>query len=185
MRVLVKESRQHGVMLLRDVIARVTAAKAAPPPTEFVEFGYWSVCIKPGKTAFEVWEFDTDRSRLMLGADLTLSYWHWQHEICERYGATFSPPSPEQLVAQSPNAIANIGELTGTRWSAPPHMSGWYIYGGDRPQNPADYILEHMFHVTHRRPEFSPLIALPPGFEFRLSDPPAIWFAKEVADEPL
>jgi hypothetical protein len=159
------------------------ATRAVPQSTEFHGFGYWSVCIRPGEASFEIWEHDSDRSRLMLGADLTLFYWHWQHEICRRHSAVFCPPSPEQLIAQSPNAKAGLGELTGTRWNEQPPMSGWYIYGGDLPENPRDYVLEHIYHVTHRRPEIAPLIALPPGFEFRMSDPPAIWFAQDVAAE--
>lgn len=137
---------------------------------EKVQHGYWMLEMHPdGGGGLEVWESTADGADFRPGADLTLRYWTEQHVICGRADTTFEPPSPAQKVSISVGVLEGQRPLEGVRYPAPPHMSGWYLttdtYSGDIK----DLRVEHLYHVTAKRPELARYLALPPGFRFNLS----------------
>jgi hypothetical protein len=72
----------------------------------------------------------------------------------------------------------------GVRYSAPEHMSGWYIttarYNGDH----RTLRVEHVAHLAERRPDIAPLLALPPGYRFDVAGPElSVWHDPTVAVE--
>jgi hypothetical protein len=137
---------------------------------EKVQHGYWMLEMRPNDGGvLEVWESTADGADFVPGADLALRYWEGQHSICKRVGADFEPPSPAQMVSISVGVLEGQRPLEGVRYPAPPHMSGWYLttktYSGDIK----DLRVEHLCHVTAKRPELTRYLALPPGFRFNLS----------------
>lgn len=136
---------------------------------EKLVFGYWIVMTKIRDDALlELWESTSDGNGFLPGVELTLRYWVDQHATCTRAQAAFTPPNPAQMVAISEGVIEGDYPLSGIRYDAPPHMSGWYLtterYNGDIET----MRVEHMYHVTAVRPELARYIALPPGYRFNM-----------------
>jgi hypothetical protein len=88
-----------------------------------------------------------------------------QRAICERYAARYTPVRDDQLCAVS-DGVDEGDAAQGVRYSAPEHMTGWYIttarYNGDH----RSLRVEHVAHLLERRPDIAPLLALPPGYRF-------------------
>lgn len=88
-----------------------------------------------------------------------------QQALCVRYGATFTPPTAEQMCAIS-DGVYEGDPVQGVRYEAPAHMSGWYLtterYNGDH----TTLLVEHIAHVVERRPDVAVFLALPPGYRF-------------------
>ena len=107
-----------------------------------------------------------------------------QRLTCERFGAAFSPPRPEQLCAVSVG-VFDGDSVQGVRYHAPSHMSGWYLttarYNGDHQT----LTVEHVGHLIESRPDVAELLALPPGFRFELGQEgaAAAWFDPNVAQQ--
>ncbi len=91
-----------------------------------------------------------------------------QRATCKRYGAPYAPVSDAQLCAVS-DGVYEGDAVQGVRYSAPEHMSGWYIttarYNGDH----LSLRVEHVAHVVEARPDIAPLLALPPGYRFDIA----------------
>jgi hypothetical protein len=89
--------------LLRNLAAYMTSEGVRVEAEETLAYGYWAVQVREEQPAgrFELWEYNADATRFVPGANITLNCWRDQHEVCERYGAEFSPPQPNQLVVIS------------------------------------------------------------------------------------
>lgn len=172
--------------LLQSIAEYATDPNVQLKDGETLGYGYWHVRFtmdSDGRLA--LWEYTADATRYVPGAELTLTYWREQQALCAAYGADFSPPRPDQLVAIN-EGVYEGEPVDGVRYPAPPHMSGWYIctdrYDGDITQ----LMLEHCYHLTVARPDLARYLALPPGFCFDLiGEEPAVWFDEEAYREGL
>ncbi len=150
-----------------------------------VRQGYWLVMLEDGTEGdFEVFELTADGANSVRGANLTLRYWTEQSEVCRGVGADFSPPYLDQKVATSVGLLEGDLPVSGVRYEAPPHMSGWYLtterYSGDAK----DLRVDHLYHVTSKRPDLACFLALPPGFRFELmSGGSRVFFDPQIVEE--
>jgi len=151
---------------------------------ETMAYGYWLVKFVGGEdVALDVWEYNSAATEFILGATLTLNYWRDQHELCSRVSADFTPPRPDALAVLSP-AVLEGAPVQGVRYQSPAHMSGWWITADDYNGDVKMLKTEHLYHVTHRRPDLARYVALPYGFRFDLSNYEDVWFDREVAEQP-
>lgn len=131
----------------------------------------------------QVWEYNSKATEFVLGADLTLSYWRDQHQICRRFQASFIPPRPDRLTVVDDGVFEGL-PVQGVRYPSPEHMSGWWIttdkYNGDV----ATLRREHTYHITSARADIAPYLALSCGFRIELDCSYACaWFDERVAAE--
>ncbi len=169
--------------LLRNLAAYMSSEGVRVEAEETLAYGYWAVKVReqqPGR--FELWEYSADASGFVPGANLTLKCWRDQHEVCERHGAEFSPPQPNQLVVIS-DGVLQGDAVEGVRYPSPEHMSGWWIttdrYDGDI----RSLTQEHLYHLTAARPDLARYVALPFGFRLDQANGEAVWFDEGVARE--
>ena len=121
--------------------------------------------IDPNRLCFELWEYNAAATGFVPGATLTLKYWKEQHETCERHGAEFSLPQPNQLIVIS-NGVLQGDAVQGLRYPSPEHMSGWWITTDRYDGGIESLTLEHLYHLTAARPDLARNVALPFGFRF-------------------
>lgn len=132
--------------------------------------GYWNLMLRGREDDdLDVFESNAEGNDYVRGADLTLRYWKEQSDTCRRLATAFFPPRPDQMAAVSPGVLEGDVPVWGVRYTAPPHMSGWYLttetYSGDV----STLRVEHLYHVTALRPDLAPFLALPAGFRFEVT----------------
>ncbi|MFC0104081.1 immunity protein Imm33 domain-containing protein [Sphingopyxis terrae] len=89
-----------------------------------------------------------------------------QLDICDRYGAAFSPPDGAMKVGISDSALRGEVPLHGLRHQAESGTSGWFIWSGEW-SDAADFFKPlHLHHLTEECPAALPFLALPPGWRF-------------------
>jgi hypothetical protein len=118
---------------------------------------------------FEVFESTPEGTDYVRGASLTLRYWLEQSNICRQAGAPFEPPYADQKVATSVGVMEGDVPVWGVRYSAPPHMSGWYLTTDRYSGNIEDLKVGHLHHLTALRPDLVRFLALPHGYRFELT----------------
>ncbi len=168
---------------LHYVLSYMTDHNARIQPGETLAYGYWLTKFELGDDRFlHAWEYNAEATDFVPALTLTLTYWRDQHEICERFGAHFLPPRPDQLAVISEGVLEG-DPLQGVRYPSPDHMSGWWLttdrYNGDIKS----LRREHLYHVTAARPDLARYVALPYGFRFDLAHEEDIWFDKDVAGQ--
>ena len=137
---------------------------------EKIAYGYWILMIRArAEGDFELFESTEDGTDFIRGADLTLRYWTEQSELCRQTGANFDPPRPEQKAALSAGVLEGDLPVWGVRYRAPSHMSGWYLTTESFSGDVKDLQVDHLYHVTSRRPDLARFLALPAGFRFELT----------------
>ena len=131
--------------------------------------GYWVVALQSRHDGdLDVFESTTDGSDYVRGADLTLRYWKEQSDMCRRLTAAFTPPRPDQKAAVSAGVLEGAVPVSGVRYPAPSHMSGWYLTTQAFSGDVKELRVEHLYHVTARRPDLVAFLALPPGFRIEV-----------------
>lgn len=153
-------------------------------PEETMTYGMWLLHFREaGDGTLDVWEKTAPGDDIQQGASIAMRIWREQHKMCAKMRAPFRPPQPSQLMAVTPGVREGRG-LDGVRYSAPSHMSGWWLitdgYGGDINS----VTLEHVRHLVEWRPELVKYLALPPGWSFRTGWRKRVWFDQSVADPP-
>lgn len=175
-------SERLGEALLRYVADYVAGAGKPIRSSETMQYGYWLIKFVGDKSGLNIWEYDPTATQFMEGAELALKYWRDQHDVCARAGAKFTPPRPDQLVVVS-EGVFEGDAVKAVRYPSPEHMSGWWMVT-DRYNGDANSMRqEHMYHLTSRRPDLAPYIALPFGYRFDLTQHEDIWLDKEVLEE--
>lgn len=116
-------------------------------------------------------ELSYDGETVREGVQETVRVWAAQSLVCDEYESPFSACRYGALIAVSPGLLNTVGTVIGTRYPAPSHMSGWWLFTEDydgtvdgfREMKPT-----HAFHVLSKRPEIAPLLGLAAGFEFHV-----------------
>jgi hypothetical protein len=92
-----------------------------------------------------------------------------QKEICELYGATFSPPLPDQLIAISKRVLDGFPLAAGVRYmDAAKDRSGWIVYSSDSEEDTSEFVGIHTDHLARTHPAIARHLALPVGWRFAL-----------------
>jgi len=85
-----------------------------------------------------------------------------QKEICEMYGATFSPPLPDQLIAISKRVLDGFPLAAGVRYrDASKDKSGWIVYASDSEEDTAEFVGIHIDHIAKTHPAVACHLAYP------------------------
>ncbi|HEX7174810.1 MAG TPA: hypothetical protein VF240_05960 [Pyrinomonadaceae bacterium] len=149
-------------------------------PDETLAYGYWLTKFSLADDGLlEVWEHEAGATAFVIGAQLTLTYWRDQHEVCRKFGGDFTPPRPDQLVVVS-DGVFEGDTVQGVRYPSPEHMSGWWITTDRYDGNTDSLKREHLYHLTAARPDLARLIALPFGFRFDLAHHEDVWFDRQT-----
>jgi hypothetical protein len=135
-----------------------------------ISHGYWILTLRPrADGGLDIYESAPEGRDFVQGAQLTLRYWIEQSEACRNAGADFSPPQPDQKAAVSVGVLEGDLPVWGSRYPAPAHMSGWYLTAERFSGDVKDLRVEHLHHVTTRRPDLARFLALPAGFRFEVT----------------
>lgn len=176
------ELDQAAMALISTVENYVRTSNSRIGPDETMSFGYWLVKFRSLQdNLLEVWEYNSDATEFVLGANLALRYWKEQREICDHFQGEFSPPRPDHYAAISAGVLE--GEpIEGVRYPSPEHMSGWWLTTASYDGNVDSLKVTHLYHVTAARPDLARFLALPNGFRFD-SKAGDVWFDANVAQE--
>lgn len=175
---------EDGEALVRTVVDYVEGTGRSLRPGETFGYGYWLVRFDAGGSGrLSISEYAADASQFVPGADLALRYWREQHEVCERFGAPFTPPRADQMVAVSVGVYEG-DPVQGVRYHAPDHMTGWYATTARFNGDTRTLTVEHLYHLTAKRPDLARYVALPPGYRFDMTGgSDDVWFDVGVAAE--
>ena len=103
-----------------------------------------------------------------------------QRNVCERFGAEYTPPEASQKVGISLASLENV-PLHAARLRPENGTCGWYIYGGEYTTDVDFYQPLHVAHLVERCPNIVPYLALPPGWRVLLApDYEDVWFDGEL-----
>ena len=176
------ELDQAAVVMLQTLGEYVLSHEKPIRPDDKVSHGYWVLMLRNSPDGdLEVFESTADGSDYVEGANLALRYWVEQSNVCRQAGAEFSPPRPDQKVATSVGVVEGELPVWGVRYTAPPHMSGWYLTTQGYSGEIKDLRVDHLYHVTSRRPDIVPFLALPAGFRFEVTNQGSRAFLDEQA----
>lgn len=107
-----------------------------------------------------------------------------QKDCCNNYNAEYRPVKKEQLVVISKGVYEGTAPIEGVRYTAPKHMSGWWLTTDEYNGDVNSLITVHYEHVAEKCPEVAIYMALPSGYRFTLgSESEHVWFDKEVLNE--
>lgn len=174
-----------AAVFLRHVIECLNSGDTALRGGETLAYGYWLTKLVDIDDYLEAWEHKVDATEFVPGVTLTVTYWRDQHRVCELHRARFEPPRPDRLVVISAGVLEGDKDVQGIRYPSPEHMSGWWLTTSRFDGNTTSLKTIHAYHVTAARPDIAPLIALPYGFRFDLSQGEDVWFDENVAAETL
>ena len=176
----------HAEQFLRHVIKYLDQVKTRITDGQTMNYGYWLVkFLSASNDLLEVWEYDPSGTDFIRGGSLTFTYWRDQHAICDKYGAAFSPPNPEQLTVVSAGVLEGELPIQAVRYPWAEHMSGWIIMSEQYDGNIESLMHHHTYHVTANRPDLAQYIALPFGYRVDLAHGEHVWFDQKVASEIL
>jgi hypothetical protein len=182
LKIVGEETERGGEALLQYVADYIAGGGKPIRSAETILYGYWLLKFIGVESRFlSIWEYAATVTEFSEGAELALKYWREQHDLCERASADFAPPRPDQLVVISQGVLEGDA-IKAVRYPSPEHMSGWWMvterYNGDVNSMHR----EHMYHLTARRPDLAPYIALPFGYRFDLTRHEDVWFDEEVLE---
>lgn len=146
---------------------------------ETLKYGYWlTKVILDDQRRMIFWEHAPDTTEFIHGVKNTLFYWQGQHQICQKVGAAFCPPSPDQMIVIS-DGVYEGDEVEGVRYPSPSHMSGWWLTTDRYNGNAESLKTVHAHHVSATRPDLAKFLALPNGFRF-FSPQSDVWFDEKI-----
>ncbi|WP_143694913.1 immunity protein Imm33 domain-containing protein [Variovorax sp. JS1663] len=147
---------------------------------ETLAYGYWltKAELTDGRTLV-FFEYNPEATEFVFGVTHTLTYWRDQTSLCNREGADFIPPRPDQMVVIS-DGVYEGDNVEGVRYASPSHMSGWWLTT-DRYNGKIESLKTvHAHHVSAKRPDLAKFLALPNGYRF-FSPTGAVWFDEKAA----
>jgi hypothetical protein len=104
-----------------------------------------------------------------------------QRTLCERYGASFTPPEITYKVGISESALRGEWPLHGLRHSPESGTTGWFIWAGEWSDEVDFFKPLHFYHMAEDCPAALPFMALPPGWRFLVAPGfEDVWFDNEL-----
>jgi hypothetical protein len=131
--------------------------------------------IEIEKNMFQVSNFSPKLNDYSEDLEFVLEIISKQKQICSYNKSSFLSPLPNQLIAVSNGALSNIGNIDGVRYSAPDHMSGWYITGEEYDNDIKSLRLIHAVELIEINPNIAIYLGLENNFRFNLSDEIKVW----------
>lgn len=186
---LVGTTQRDEAKELLEVIVRYVSGGTRIDAGQTLGYGYWHVSFEvdvAGRLGIREPRAEPGHyapGAYAPGAELTLTYWRTQQAMCRLYQASFTPPRPDQLAAISCGVLEG-GRVEAVRYRAPPHMSGWFVWTPEWDNDIKSMRVEHLHHLTARRPDLAGYLALPPGFRVHEGAVPDARFDEDVAAEP-
>ena len=157
---------QEGARDLLHFVAKYVVNQGANLKTgETISYGYWLLRVDAEVDRLRLSCLVADGSKFLPAVDLAICYWQDQRRICDDAGSEFDPPRCDHMAAISPGVFEGE-DLRAVRYHAPTHMSGWYLIGDSYGGGTEGLLVEHLFHLTARRPDLARYLALRPGFRF-------------------
>jgi hypothetical protein len=100
-----------------------------------------------------------------------------QMNVCEKYGAQYSPVDLGLKLGISDNFFSGELPLNGLRHPTVGDTCGWYLWAGEL-SDAADFFKPlHVTHLVDRNPAVARYLGLPPGWRFLLGDDREdVWF---------
>lgn len=148
---------------------------------ETIKYGYWLTKVVLEDNKFNFWEHDPEGVEFVRGINNTLFYWKAQHQICNKVGAAFSPPVPDQMIVIS-DGVYEGDDVEGVRYPSPEHMSGWWLTTDRYDGNIKSLRTVHAHRVTAKRPDLAAFLALPYGYRF-FSPSCDVWRDTKIIEE--
>jgi hypothetical protein len=148
---------------------------------ETIKYGYWLTKVVLKDNKFNFWEYEPEATKFVPGINNTLFYWKAQHQICNKVGAFFSPPIPDQMITIS-DGVYEGDDVEGVRYPSPDHMSGWWLTTDRYDGNIKSLKVVHAHHVTAKRPDLARFLALPYGYRF-FSPSSDVWRDTKIIEE--
>lgn len=96
---------------------------------------------------------------------LTINFFKEQADLCNANNIQPDIPRIGQKVAIA-SEIYDGSEVNGVRYSAPEHMTGWYLTANSYNGDIKSLQVDHLYHVLKARPDLAKFLALPAGFRF-------------------
>lgn len=181
--VAISDLAQEAESFLLYVAEYLRSAGTALNDGETFQYGYWLTKFVKAHTFLNAYEYNANATDFVPGVTLTVTYWHDQHQTCERLKANFEPPRPDRLVVISSGVLEGDRNVQGVRYPSPEHMAGWWLTTSGFDGDTKLLKTTHAYHLTAARPDLAHLIALPYGFRFDLSQGEDVWFDEAVAAE--
>jgi hypothetical protein len=161
------DTREGGVALLEYIDTYLRKTKARLRDNETMAYGSWAIRFLARGDALLVHEYSpTPGNPTIVGASTAMTLWKLQLSACAKWGSLHLPPMLHQLVGVTVG-VEEGEPLEGSRYEAPPHMSGWMLstdrYNGDI--NTVRTV--HLIHILTLRFDIGQFMALGPDFFFR------------------
>jgi hypothetical protein len=99
-----------------------------------------------------------------------------QRRVCERHAANYTP-APADRNSGVAIGTETIRPIHGLRHPVTADTTGWYVWGGEYSNAPDFFKPLHTGHLAETLPEILPLLGLPPGYRFLVTDSHQdVWF---------
>jgi hypothetical protein len=104
-----------------------------------------------------------------------------QIEICDKYGATYTPLDWGAKVGVSANFYSEELPINGLRIVLE-GTSGWFLWAGEKFSQDADWFQPvHAHHLLDKCPEIIPYLGLPTGWRFLIAPGyEDVWYDAEL-----
>lgn len=103
-------------------------------------------------------------------------------DVCNRFGAAPSMPAAREKVGIALQSL-HLRPLNALRHAPGDGTCGWYIWAGEFSSDPEFFSPLHVAHLDAHVPEFTPYIALPPGWRVQLAPGHEdVWFDEGIGD---
>jgi hypothetical protein len=146
-----------------------------------VAYGLWLLKFTKYSEVYELYELNHNFEDWIRGAENSVHTFELQKYWCREENVVFSIPEFQQLIAIS-DGVMNGLPVTGMRYMAPKHMSGWYLvtelYNGDASTMKVIRPKE----IVKGRKDLLQFFALPAGYSFAISDEQTCRIWKRLSD---
>ncbi len=177
---ITKEQESAAKVMLQTLGDYEIDQKVAIRAGETVTHGSWLLEMHTAGDVLDIWEKSPGEGSVP-GASFTLSLWLKQKAVCDRMRAGFQPARYGELVTISEGVLEGELPLEGIRYPMERQMSGW-ILTTDRYTDLSSLRTEHLYHLASSPVEILKYLALPAGFNFRItSDGESIGFDAAAA----
>lgn len=173
------ESAHH---LLQYLIAYISNQSKAIRAGETFSYGYWLIKFVESLDGYlDIYEYNSEATQFVEGGSLAIHCWATQNKLCQENKCQFMPPRPDRKVAISEGVYEGL-PVQGVRYPSPEHMSGWWLTTDQYDGNVDSLQVVHMYHLTAKRPDLIPYIALPYGYRFDSSSG-VVWPDKNIKQD--
>lgn len=107
-----------------------------------------------------------------------------QNEVCARFGANYQACDLGLKIGISRNVKDGVRPIHGLRVKEEGGASGWYIWSGDRSDDPDFFLPLHGEHLNEWEKIILPYLGLPEGWRFLITeDYEDVWEDSELLKE--